>query len=65
METYENIHEFIDKNFPLEMENIVRQKKSKTEINIEKADADFDEKLKAIIKGESVDDAASNAPKPD
>jgi hypothetical protein len=65
METYKNINEFINKNFPGEMKNIAGQKKTDTEEIIERANAEFDEKLKAIIKGESVDGAASNTPKPD
>ena len=65
METFTNIYEFIEKKFPVEMEGRTRQKKSKTEEKIERASAEFNEKLKAIIEGKSADDAASTAPKPD
>jgi len=52
METYKNIDEFIEEAFPLEVRKIMKQVKSEAEEIIEKADAEFDEKLKEIISGE-------------
>jgi len=49
METYKNIDEFIEKVFPMKGQEIT--KKSESKEFTEKADADFDEKLKAIIEG--------------
>jgi hypothetical protein len=52
MKTYKDINEFIVEVFPLEHRKIIRRRKSDTEEAIENADAQFDEKLEKIIKGE-------------
>ena len=51
METYKNIDEFIREVFPLKNEEIIKEKKSEIAESVEIFDAEFDEKLKAIIKG--------------
>jgi len=51
METYKNIDEFIKEAFPQENEIINKTRKPNTEEKIERLDSEFDEKLKAIIKG--------------
>ena len=52
MATYKNIDEFIMEVFPLEFQKISKLEKSDIEEFIEEADAEFDQKLEAIIKGE-------------
>ncbi|MDR1836440.1 MAG: hypothetical protein LBQ89_02170 [Treponema sp.] len=52
MKTYKNIDEFIQEVLPLEYRKIIKRKKSQIEESIEEADAEFDEKLEKIIKGE-------------
>ena len=52
MATYKNIDEFIMEVFPQEFQKISKLEKSDIEEFIEEADAEFDQKLEAIIKGE-------------
>lgn len=53
MKTYDDVEDFIIDVFPLEYQKIIKQKKSDIEKYMEKADADFEEKLEKIIKGEA------------
>ena len=53
MKTYKDINEFIIEVFPLEYQKIIKQKKSNIMELIDKTDAEFDERLEAIIKGEA------------
>jgi len=52
MKTYKDIDEFILEVFPLEYQKIIKRRKSQMDEFIEDADAEFDEKLEKIIKGE-------------
>jgi len=55
MKTYINIEEFISDVFPLEHQIMTRKKPSDIELVIEEADAEFRQKLDAIIKGENTE----------
>jgi len=57
METYKNIDEFIEEAFPLEVQKITKRVKSEQDENLEKADAEFDEKLNEIINGKDAAEA--------
>lgn len=56
MKTYKNIEEFIIEAFPIEHQTILIREKSSILEYIEEADADFKQKLEAIIKGEKKDE---------
>ena len=60
MKTFKNIDEFVMELLPLEYRKIIKRRKSKTEEYIEEADAEFDKKLEAIIKGEKDSHAEEN-----
>ena len=52
MKTYSTIDEFIMEAFPIEHRKITKERKSDIAEYIENANAEFDEKLEAILKGE-------------
>jgi hypothetical protein len=55
MKTYEDVDEFIADVLPLEFLKIMKQKKSPIDEFIEKADAEFEHKLAAILEGKMKD----------
>jgi hypothetical protein len=53
VKNFKNVDEFIKEVFPMEYQIIIKKEKPDIEQIIKNADAEFNEKLEAIIKGEN------------